>query len=85
LREPAIEPKVTSPSVNSASTPLIRGPPSARRVAIVLCLPFSKIARTPAANPGAEACTSAQLAMTGHPAGPARRFRVLGPDGFRHR
>jgi hypothetical protein len=37
LRAPGIEPNVSSPSAKTASIPEIRGDPSARTVAIVLC------------------------------------------------
>jgi hypothetical protein len=46
LRAPGIEPKTSSPSSNTTSIPEIRGDPSARRVAIVLCLPASNSIRT---------------------------------------
>ncbi len=56
-------PKVTSPSANSHSLPLIRGDPSARSVAMVLCLPVPNTARTFAANSGASFSISCQVAI----------------------
>ncbi len=41
-----IEPKASSPSSKATSIPEIRGDPSARKVAIVLCLCPSKSPRT---------------------------------------
>ena len=46
LREPVIEPNCRWPSLNSHSMPEMRGDPSARTVAIVLCLPASKSERS---------------------------------------
>ena len=43
--------------------PEIRGEPSARNVAIVLCLPASKSRRTRAANSGSACSTSFHAAM----------------------
>jgi hypothetical protein len=58
LRAPGIDPNLSSPSANSHSMPEIRGEPSARNVAMVLCLPASKSRRTPAANSGSARSTS---------------------------
>jgi hypothetical protein len=55
-------PNHISPSTNSTSVPLIRGDPSRRRVAIVLCLKASKISRARAASAGASASTCFQVA-----------------------
>src|SRR3954452_14231595 len=65
LREPGIEPKVTSFSI-WVSMPLMRGEPSARSVAIVLCLRAWNSARTRAANSGASAsiCCHATMDVT---------------------
>ena len=46
LRAPVIDPNRSSPSANSHSIPEIRGDPSARNVAIVLCRPASNRCRT---------------------------------------
>jgi hypothetical protein len=48
-----IEPIHASPSENSTSMPLIRGDPSRRSVAIVLCVKASKNDRASAASSGA--------------------------------
>jgi hypothetical protein len=74
LRAPGIEPNVSDPPSNSASMPEIRGEPSARTVAIVLCLRASNSARTRDANSGTSRSTSLQLAMRHSLAvAPARR------------
>jgi hypothetical protein len=57
-----IEPIHASPSANSTSVPLMRGPPSRRRVASVLWVKASKNERARAASSGACASTSLQLA-----------------------
>jgi hypothetical protein len=44
FREPSIMPSQTSPSAKFASMPLIRGAPSLRNEAMVLCLPASNSA-----------------------------------------
>ena len=46
MRAFGIEPKTSSPSSKTASIPEIRGDPSARKVAIVLCRCASNSART---------------------------------------
>jgi hypothetical protein len=51
LRAFGIEPKASSPSSKATSIPEIRGDPSARKVAIVLCLCASNSLRTRCANP----------------------------------
>lgn len=52
----------SSPSSKTASVPEIRGDPSARNVAIVLCLCASNSARTLRANSGSVRSTSNHLA-----------------------
>jgi hypothetical protein len=52
-----------SPPENSTSVPLIRGDPSRRSVAIVLCVKPSNSDRARAVSSGASASTSPQLAM----------------------
>jgi hypothetical protein len=61
--EPSILPSVTRSSSNCISMPLMRGDPSRRIVAIVLCLRASNSARTRAANSGASFRTSLHVAM----------------------
>ena len=63
LRAPGMEPNLSSPSANSHSMPEIRGEPSARNVAIVLCLPAAKSRRTRAANSGSACSTSCHATM----------------------
>src|SRR5262249_23525330 len=67
LVRPGIDPNLSSPSANSHSMPEIRGPPPARNVAIVLCLPASNSRRTSrrprAANSGSACSTSFHAAM----------------------
>jgi hypothetical protein len=58
-----IEPSHNSPSENSTSVPEIRGEPSLRSVAIVLCLCASKLFFTRSASSGAAAENSVQVAM----------------------
>jgi hypothetical protein len=65
LRAFGIEPKTSSPSSKTASIPEIRGDPSARKVAIVLCLWASNNARTRCANSGSARSTSSHAVM--HP------------------
>jgi len=65
LRAPVIDPNVRSPSANSHSMPEMRGDPSARNVAMVLCRPASNSARTRAANSGSAASIAPQRAMAG--------------------
>ena len=60
-----IDPMNRSPSANSTSVPLIRGDPSRRSVAIVLCVKPSNSDRARAASSGSCASTSLHLAM-GH-------------------
>jgi len=55
LRAFDIEPNTRTPSSNTVSIPEIRGDPSARSVAIVLCLCASNRAPTRCANSGAAA------------------------------
>jgi len=64
LREPGIIPTKSSPSANSTSMPLIRGDPSFRSVASVLCLRMSKRCCTRLARAGSAEANSAQLAIT---------------------
>ena len=59
---PDIDANLSSPSANSYSIPEIRGDPSARNVAIVLCPLVSKSRRTRAANSGS-ACSTSFAAM----------------------
>ena len=81
LRAPGIDPNLSSPSANSHSMPEIRGEPSARSVAIVLCLPASNRRRTRAANSGSACSTSFHAAiaavcarsLAGHMRPPASR------------
>src|SRR6201992_591492 len=75
LREPGIEPNQRSRSMNFASMPLIRGEPSARSVASVLCTWASSNPRARRARSGATLSISAQLATapTLHRSGPPRR------------
>lgn len=61
-RAPGIDANLSSPSANSYSIPEIRGDPSARNVAIVLCPLVSKSRRTGAANSGS-ACSTSFAAM----------------------
>ena len=70
LRSEGIEPKVSSPSVKDASMPLIRGEPSGRSVAIVLCRWASKRIRTRCARSGAASSTSLGEVIA---RGPSRR------------
>jgi hypothetical protein len=51
------------PSENWISVPLMRGDPSRRRVASVLCLKASNISRARAASSGTSASTSLQLGI----------------------
>ena len=76
-----MDPNLSSPSANSHSMPEIRGEPSARNVAIVLCLPASNRRRTRAANSGSACSTSfhaAIAAVCAQPPAGHRRPRVLG-------
>lgn len=66
MREPGIEPNVSSPPANSASIPLIRGDPSTRTVAIVLCWCASNRRRTRAANSGSADSIPLQEATAQH-------------------
>ena len=62
FRASGIEPNVSSPSANSTSMPEIRGDPSARSVARVLCL-RRRTAPDPGANSGSSRSTSIHVAM----------------------
>lgn len=61
--QPGDDPNLSSPSENSHWMPEICGEPSARNVAIVLCLPASNSRRTRAANPGSACSTSLHATM----------------------
>ena len=63
LARVGIEPKASSPSSKATSIPEIRGDPSARTVAIVLCLRASKSPRTRCANSGSARSTSFHAVM----------------------